>query len=39
MPKQLPERHRGAFTSLIALCLRSLGVRFVHWGASRTIQA
>jgi hypothetical protein len=26
-PKQLPERHRRAFTSFLALCLRSLSVR------------
>ena len=34
MPKQLPERHRRAFTSFLALCLRSLSVRFIHGGAS-----
>jgi len=30
MPKQLPERHRRAFTSFLALCLGSLSVRFIH---------
>jgi hypothetical protein len=34
MTKQLPEKHRGAFTSFLALCLRSLSVRFIHWGTS-----
>jgi hypothetical protein len=34
MPKQLPERHRRAFASFLALCLGSLSVRFIHWGAS-----
>ena len=34
MPKQLPQRHRRAFTSLLALRLRSLSVRFIHWRAS-----
>jgi hypothetical protein len=34
MPKQLPERHRRAFTSFLTLWRRSLSVRFIHWGAS-----
>jgi hypothetical protein len=34
MPKQLLERHPRAFTSFLALCLRSVSVRFIHWAAS-----
>jgi hypothetical protein len=34
IPKQLPERHRRTFASFLALCLGSLNVRFIHWGAS-----